>query len=159
MPIRPEPADLGEIVARVTEELRLTHAGRRIDIETQGDLRGTWDGGRLAQVVSNLVGNAIQHGEEASPVQLRIDGTDPQSVLLAVANAGDIPPHILREVFNPFRGGSGAGESAEGLGLGLYIVQQIVQAHGGVVDVTSAAGRTTFTVRLGRQVALNRSES
>ena len=159
MPIRPEPADLGEIAARVTEELRLTHAGRRIGIEARGDLGGTWDAGRLAQVVSNLVGNAIQHGKESSAIELEIDGVDPQFVSLAVTNAGEIPPQILREIFNPFRGGSEDGESVQGLGLGLYIVQQIVQAHGGVVEVRSGAGRTTFTVRLGREAELERLEA
>jgi signal transduction histidine kinase len=150
MPIRREPADLGEIASRVTEELRLAHAGRQIAIDAAGDLRGDWDAGRLAQVISNLVGNAIQHGEPDCVVDVRLDGREPGELVLAVSNAGSIPSHLLREIFNPFRGGSEPGESPQGLGLGLYIVQQIVHAHGGSVDVTSVDGRTTFVVRLGR---------
>lgn len=145
VPIRPEPSDLGEIVKAAAVELHAAHPGRSIDVQVTGDTRGNWDPGRLSRVASNLVGNALQHSTE-DPVRVEVTGGS-ERVSLAVHNLGTpIPESARRLIFEPFRRGDA---SAEGLGLGLYIVREIARAHGGTVDVTStAADGTRFNVDL-----------
>ncbi|MET0552621.1 MAG: hybrid sensor histidine kinase/response regulator [Vicinamibacteria bacterium] len=150
--VRPDGADLGVLVQRVLPELQGAVPERLIELRTEGDLRGRWDADRLAQVVSNLVGNAIEHGQPETPIALHLDGSRPYEVRVLVANAGVIPPALLPRVFDPFRREARPNGKSDGLGLGLYIAQQIVQAHGGAIAVESAGGRTTFTVTLPREV-------
>ena len=146
-----EPADLGKLVEGVLDELRTAHPERVIELALQGDLAGQWDTGRLGQLVSNLVGNALQHGEADQPVQVTVDGLAPAHLNLSVTNAGAIPADILPQLFDPFRGKRRAAGRQDGLGLGLYIVQQIAMAHGGRVCVdTSAPAHTRFHVQLAR---------
>jgi len=151
IPLKREPADLGVLVDRVVSELQAANPERQIKVEKAGDLRGSWDAVRLAQVATNLVGNALQHGEQ-DVVRVTADGKRPNEVLLEVNNTGMIPPELLPQLFDPFRGSQQRqGGRAEGLGLGLYIVQQIVLAHGGRVDVQSGqSNRTVFLVRIPR---------
>jgi signal transduction histidine kinase len=124
---------------------------RRIELEVLGDAHGTWDPGRMAQVISNLVSNAVAHGAPYAPVTVQIDATGDDHVDLSVHNEGPpIPPELLPVLFEPFRRGTGD-KSPRGLGLGLYIVRQLVEAHGGTVDVRSTAPEgTTFTIELQR---------
>jgi signal transduction histidine kinase len=147
-----EPVDLGGVVGRVVRESLAAHAGRAVDVRQQGNLNGQWDAGRLAQVASNLIANALQYGDTSEPVVVELDGTRDGTVDLVVSNAGSIPKELLPVIFDPFRGRSEPARRSEGLGLGLYIVRQIVEAHEGHVDVTSNTGeRTRFTVQLPRQ--------
>lgn len=156
IPVEPGSADLGVIAADVTDEARLSHPERLVAIETRGDLHGHWDSDRLAQVVSNLVENALRHGAADAPVSIRIEGTE-RAVSLAVHNTGPtIPSALLRALFDPFRSGEGQARTsrASGLGLGLYISHQIVSAHRGTIDVRSSEVEgTTFTVEVPRLVA------
>jgi hypothetical protein len=124
-------------------------------LDVEGDLSGEWDPGRLRQVLSNLIGNAIQHGGTDSEVALtaRAEGPD---VLLEVRNGGAIiPPDLLPTIFDPLVRGASAGSPPRrpgSIGLGLYIVREIVDAHGGAVTVQSTAAEgTTFTARLPRE--------
>ena len=152
IPLKREAADLGALADRVVGEVQAAYPEHRIDVRKSGDLNGNWDGERLAQVASNLLGNALQHGNEKEAVQVNVDGRKPDEVRITVANSGTIPPDLLPQLFDPFRGGAQrqAGRT-EGLGLGLYIVQQIVLAHGGRVQVESGeSNRTTFTVSIPR---------
>jgi two-component system sensor histidine kinase/response regulator len=147
-----EPADFATVVGRVVRESLAAKPGKDIEVRQRGDFNGQWDAGRLAQVASNLITNALQYGEAGQPVVVELDGTRQNSVELVVANAGSIPRELLPVIFDPFRGRSDPGRSNDGLGLGLYIVQQLVEAHEGSVDVTSNASEgTRFTVRLPRQ--------
>jgi signal transduction histidine kinase len=153
IPLSLEPTSLSAVCLRVLEELQTAHPDRQIFYEEDRDWKGIWDAERLAQVVSNLVSNALEHGGETVPVYVR---SYPRGELVAleVHNPGaPIPPHRLATLFQPFLGGRAPGERKRrsGLGLGLYIVREIVQSHGGRVSVHSAeAEGTTFTVFLPR---------
>ncbi|HZH16398.1 MAG TPA: PAS domain-containing sensor histidine kinase [Archangium sp.] len=145
--------DLREFLGLLVEEVRLTHPGRDVLLEVSGDGRGKWDSDRLAQLLTNLLNNALQHGLEDEPVRLRVSG-GPDGVVLEVHNRGTpIPPDALPHLFEPMRRGAGAVRSSKykSVGLGLYIVQQIVLSHRGTIEVSSSeAEGTTFTVRLPR---------
>jgi signal transduction histidine kinase len=151
VPVTPVPADLSQVATAVADEIRLAWPDRAVDVDVRGDPHGEWDPARLSQVISNLVGNAIGYGDPQLPVRVLVDGTE-DDVLLKVSNDGPpIPPDMIHVLFEPFRRGVAADRSPGGLGLGLYIVQQIVQAHGGRITVESGAKMgTTFTVRLPR---------
>jgi two-component system sensor histidine kinase/response regulator len=151
IPLQREPADLGALVDRVLNEVQAAYPERQIQAEQAGDLNGKWDGERMAQVTSNLLGNALQHGDACGEVRVSVDGTRPEAVVIKVENSGTVPPELLPQLFDPFRGARRQTGRTEGLGLGLYIVQQIVLAHGGSVDVQSGNdNRTAFVVRIPR---------
>ncbi len=140
--------DLGQTVLQMVDELRLAYPDRSIDCDVTPHLVGEWDFDRLARVVSNLVGNALVHGEPRSPirVRLRLAGA---VVTLEVHNLGPVIPEAdAQTIFDPYRRRD-SDRSHDGLGLGLFITKQIVSAHGGTISVTSTAGDgTTFSVTL-----------
>ncbi|MEJ0038269.1 MAG: hybrid sensor histidine kinase/response regulator [Gammaproteobacteria bacterium] len=147
-----EPVDLASVVGRVVRESQAGKPGRALEIHQQGHFNGQWDAGRLAQVASNLIANALQYGDPKEPVIVELDGTGETSVEMIVSNAGGIPRELLPQIFDPFRGRSEPSRRSEGLGLGLYIVKELVEAHEGRVGVSSNPGeRTRFTVRLPRR--------
>jgi two-component system, sensor histidine kinase and response regulator len=149
--VRKDAADLGAVVQRVLPELQGAAPDRVIEVRETGDLSGRFDADRLAQVVSNLVGNAIEHGQPGTSIAVRLDGGAPGEVRITVANAGAIAPALLPRVFDPFRRDARQPGRQDGLGLGLYIAQQVALAHGGAITVDSGEGRTTFTVALPRE--------
>lgn len=151
LPVRRRPTDLCELAHDTVAEFELTHPGRVRLACARGLHAGEWDRDRLAQVVSNLVGNALTHGDEASPVTVSVRA-EPPDVVLSVHNEGPpIPAELLPRIFDPFKRAGPDGGGRRGLGLGLYIVQQIVLAHGGSICAESSeAGGTTFSVRLPR---------
>jgi signal transduction histidine kinase len=142
--------DLGTVIDEAVAELRARKADVALVIETRGDLRGRWDPDRLAQVVSNLVGNAIDH---ASPpgVSVSVEGVGDE-VRLTVRNEGRIEEQLLPVIFEPFHGRAfGARARGRGLGLGLYITRQIVLAHGGRLELEQGPGdRVTFVATIPR---------
>ena len=151
MPITIAAANLGVVVREVVDEVQSANPSCRIDFEADGDLSGNWDVERLKQVVSNLLMNAIQHGSgEHVTVRAKSDYT---FVRLEVHNPGPaIADELLATMFDPLVRGSNLNQEKMGLGLGLFIVNEIVSAHKGTVAVTSSehAG-TTFVVRLPRR--------
>jgi CheY-like chemotaxis protein len=156
LPVTPRPTDLFAVCCRVVEEMEATHPGRHVAVEHSGDLHGEWDPDRLAQVVSNLVGNALEYSPEGAAVHLALAG-GADGVKLTVENEGPpIPAEMLPVIFDPFRRGAHNGHSApRGLGLGLFISDQIVRAHAGTISVESAPEQgTRFTVTLPRASAL-----
>ncbi|WP_092950107.1 hybrid sensor histidine kinase/response regulator [Paracidovorax konjaci] len=151
LPVRAAPADLGELVQRTAAEWRTSHPDRTIAVTRDGDLTGQWDAERLYQVAANLLGNAIHHGDPQQPVEVHLDGQGAASVVMTVRNGGEIPAALIPQLFDPFRGREREPGRHQGLGLGLYIVHQIVTAHGGSIGVCSREGRTLFRVELPRE--------
>jgi signal transduction histidine kinase len=150
IPLAPRPLELSSVVRQVMDELDDTHPNCTLRLEHEGDTNGIWDADRLSQVFSNLVANAVQHGVLEHGVSVRIDGTNAAQVRVEVHNMGEIPQAFLPRVFEPMTGVSPRGQNTQGLGLGLFISQQILRAHGGRIDVQSTELGTTFTVSLPR---------
>jgi signal transduction histidine kinase len=138
--------------------MRALHPDRQFHLETTGDLSGTWDAGRIEQLLSNLVRNAVQHGDPAKSITIRAQA-DGERVLLSVHNEGEpIPEQLLDRVFEPLVRGEQAQDgsrSAGNMGLGLYIASTVARAHSGSINVQSSkAGGTTFKVSLPRAARL-----
>ncbi len=152
--LTPAPCNLGEIARQVVAEHQPEPPHPGINLLERGDLSGVWDAGRLAQVLSNLIGNALSHGEPSEAVQVQLDGEATDRVWLRVTNAGSMAEATRARIFDPFSRSPERQGPEKGLGLGLYIVQQVVQAHGGTVCVADeVAERTTFAVELPRTPA------
>jgi len=150
LPITAEEALLDELAREVVAELRAAHRGRQIELGARGNLRGRWDPGRIAQLLSNLAANALSHGAREYPVTVALDG-EGETVRLSVSNRGPvIPPELVERLFEPFQQGTDSRTRRRGLGLGLFIVREIVRAHGGSIDVRSLEDLTTFVVTLPR---------
>ncbi len=148
-PLSFRPVDLGEIVRGVVDEVHAGIPDRPIELRTRGTLRGNWDPARMSQAITNLVSNAIAYGEPGTTVTVDVEGDD-HDATVTVNNIGlPIPPAFMAVIFEPFRRDVPQDRSPHGLGLGLYIVEQIVLAHGGGIRVESNAQEgTTFTMRL-----------
>jgi signal transduction histidine kinase len=145
--------DLASVVNDEVEQWRGAHPEVGIDLEATGDIRGHWDGARLQQVLRNLLSNAISYGSPNTPVRVALYGEE-RDIRLEVTNSGPtIDPSTLRQIFDPLARGSAASDRHDtrgSLGLGLFIVRSIAEAHGGDVEVRSGGGETTFVVRLRR---------
>jgi signal transduction histidine kinase len=156
MKVVPADIDLAEELADELEQLRGAHPNRRIEVAVTGNTRGHWDGGRMKQVLRNLVSNAIEYSPSGTPVRLTLAGEQAE-VRLEVANEGSIiDPSVGNELFEPLKRGAvetDSPEARDGLGLGLFIVREIARAHGGTVEVRCDrdADETIFAVSLPRQ--------
>jgi signal transduction histidine kinase len=155
IPIAPAPMNMGKVVHDVVNEESAAHPDRKIEIDARGSLKGVWDCARITQVLTNLIGNALEHGSDKTAVNVTVQGDD-KEVSIAIHNRGAaIPEDQLDGLFNAMKrqgiAGNASGPSAN-LGLGLYIADQIVHAHKGRIDVESSEDRgTTFTVHLPRK--------
>lgn len=155
IPVEKAKTDMAALCQEIADELRSINASQTIEVSRTGDPTGLWDVARMGQVLSNLMGNAIQYSEASSPVTVTVLGLDPKKVIVTVHNFGaPIPPESQKIIFQSWMRGQEVKVSAEHgthLGLGLYIARLIVEAHGGEISVTSdqTAG-TTFTLRLPR---------
>jgi PAS domain S-box-containing protein len=146
-------ADMGDVYERAAAELQVLHPNRAVTVRREGDLAGYWDAARLERVLVALLGNALKHGSDATPVSVVMDGADAQRVVVTVHNDGaPIPPEVLPLVFEPFTTGSYDKQGRRrGIGLGLHIAGLLVSAHGGALTLDSSAGAgTTATVTLPR---------
>jgi signal transduction histidine kinase len=157
IPIAPANMNMGKLVHDVVNEISAGHPDRKIEIDARGSLKGEWDCARMTQVLTNLLGNALEHGSDRTVVSVDVRG-DEKEVAIAVHNRGAaIPADQLDGIFNAMKrqeiSAQSDGPSAN-LGLGLYIADQIVHAHEGRIDVESSEDRgTTFTVHLPRRRA------
>ncbi|MFC5479994.1 sensor histidine kinase [Massilia suwonensis] len=146
--LRLRDAAIGATLEQVVDEMCGLYPLRTIEATIAPDLRLRCDPERIAQLLSNLLKNALVHGGEHTPVRVSA-ALDDDEFVLSVANAGpELPRSVIAGLFKPYwRAASRSG--SEGLGLGLYIVDQIARAHGGSIDVSSTGGTTAFVFRLG----------
>lgn len=155
MPIKPGPGNLVTQFGKILEETRVRNPKAVLHLESTGDFSGTWDEGRMGQLLSNLLANAISYGARGEPITVRLWEQQDQ-VIFSVHNLGTpIPLKEQQQIFKPRVRGllPAKAEQREptGLGLGLFICQEIVRAHGGSIAVTSdATAGTSFTVTLPR---------
>lgn len=145
------PTDLRETCNSVLAEMRAIYQDRELQLEGDTWLEGLWDRPRISQLLGNLVGNAIQHGDPKSPVILRAEGTD-DGVKFTVRNQGSrIPDELLPNIFERFIQGKSGSEikaPSTSLGLGLYIAKEIAVAHGGTITAYSTDEETRFEVNI-----------
>ncbi len=152
-----ESTDLAALALAVVETFKHLHLTRTFRLEVALDgVVGPWSGSRISQVLTNLLDNAVKHGDPTSPVTVRVVG-DEAAATIVVSNMGPVIPVELHDsIFEPMRQGPSAAKT-KGVGLGLFIVREIARAHGGDVAVTSSTERgTAFTVRLPKRAAQDR---
>ncbi|WP_426105658.1 sensor histidine kinase [Massilia sp. TSP1-1-2] len=155
IPVTAAPMDFRVECETVVDEMRIFHPGRMFELAMHGDLHVHWDRARIAQALSNLVANAVQHGAATEPVWITIS-REQSDVVWVVQNAGAvIAPARLRTMFDPVKtfsiksASERSASQTHNLGLGLYITHEIATAHGGKIRVTSTPSHgTTFTLRI-----------
>ena len=154
LPIEPKPMNLADAAREAIAEACAGRPDCQVHLHTDGDTQGQWDRGRIDQLLQNLIGNALQHGLNGQVPTLSLDGTA-DSVELRMHNFGPpIPQAALGTVFDPLvrSATEELGSNSTSLGLGLFIVKEVVQAHRGTIEVASSeAAGTTFTVVLPRR--------
>ena len=148
IPLKADRTDLQRVCEEVVLEVQASHPDAVVRFDSHGDVTGNWDADRLAQVVSNLVGNAIEYGGKTPVTVVASEARD--RVKLTVHNDGDpIPPHTQTNIFEPLA--RGTSEGPHNIGLGLFIARAIVVAHGGEIRLRSTAeSGTTFELTLPR---------
>lgn len=146
IPIQRNQLDVRTVLQDVLEEVMLANPTRRIESKValaHGNFCGYFDGTRVAQAVTNLVRNAIEHGGDPIIIELFDEG---DTVRIEVCNEGSIPIDLMPRLFLPFA----RERNGEGLGLGLFITSEIARAHGGTVLVAERDHRVHFSLYLRR---------
>jgi signal transduction histidine kinase len=155
IPVTPAEYDLSPECRSVVQEMKLFHPERNFRVDIEDDIAVVWDRARMSQALSNLMANAIQHGAATSPLWVSVNRVR-DDVVMTIRNEGEIiPPMVLRSMFDPARSfairtpSERSASQTSNLGLGLYITNEIVLAHGGKIRVTSTKhDGTTITVRI-----------
>lgn len=150
LPLQLHPTRLDTLLQRTLDEMHTSFPQQHVTSTLDGDMTVVWDSERICQVITNIVGNAIQHGDTRMPVSVSIDGRHASSVTLEVVNGGTIPAELLPRLFDPFAGRERPAGRHQGLGLGLFIADQIVRAHDGHTSVHSHDGITRVRMELPR---------
>lgn len=153
MPIQRRTTDVAALAREVVSDLPPDVASR-IDVDVHGNATGAYDTDRIWQAISSLVANALDHGSTSGRIRVIVDGEDPRKVIVKVTNAGAIAEDLRLVLFDPFqshRVRDPERTHGRGLGLGLYIVREIVAAHHGTIAATSDTGEVTFTINLPRR--------
>lgn len=148
--VTPALVDLAQVCEEEVELQRAVWPGHAIELVTEGRTQGVWDAFRLKQVLGNLISNAAKYGDQAAPIIVRLAGGD-SAMVFSVENSGPtIAASAVPSLFEPMQRAAQGNEEAErtSLGLGLFIVRQIVQAHGGTVSLSSGDGKTLFSLTL-----------
>jgi signal transduction histidine kinase len=153
IPIVRAEMDIAKVSRQAVEEIAAMHPQRVVNFDATGELQGHWDRARISQVLSNVINNAVQHGSSKTPINVTVAG-DADEITLTVRNWGPlIPATELGRIFDPMYRIEGDKPVAprENLGLGLYITERIVAAHGGTIGVESSEKKgTAFTIHLPR---------
>jgi signal transduction histidine kinase len=155
LPVKLVPSNLVKICADIVEEQQIANPEHTIVLKTEGTFDGNWDENRIAQVFSNLLGNAVQHGVTFSPIEVNLTSSL-DSVFIRINNKGEpIPPSKIKHIFEPLvrheQNEHVDYSQKTSLGLGLYIAREIVLSHNGTVSVTSSETEgTTFEISLPR---------
>jgi signal transduction histidine kinase len=153
--VKRESMDLAPVCRQTVAEFVAAYPERTIRLDCGAALHGAWDATRISQMLSNLISNAIQHGDQTTPVTVEVR-SESQEIVLKVHNDGPpIPQSELPTIFDPFSRGAkqdtAAVNESRHLGIGLFVARQMVEAHSGKISVTSTVqGGTTFVVRLPR---------
>ena len=157
IPIVRAEMNLGKVVCDMIDEITAAHPERKVQINARAEQIGEWDAARISQALTNLIGNAVEHGSPGTTVTVELRG-DEENVAIAIHNRGPvISADQLNGIFNPMKVRATpekpiASGPTGNLGLGLYIAERIVHAHRGWIEVESIKGRgTTFTVHLPRR--------
>lgn len=157
IPVDPHTVDLRHVCQNVVDEAMTFHPDRKVELVAEGNLTGMWDGARMAQAFANLLSNAIQHGRPETAIRVTLKGFEKEVVFEVHNDADPISPAKLRTFFDPVRrfairpANERSSSRTQNLGLGLYVVKEIVIAHEGNVSVCSSTqDGVTFTVRLPR---------
>lgn len=150
--IRTEQVDFSGLMRQVTEDCAALFEDHEIVFHGAPDCDIMGDRDRLERLALNLISNAVKYSPEGSTVRVNVERQNAR-VALSVGDEGPgIDADDVEVIFQPFGRGKSAGSIAKGAGLGLYVVKQIVEAHGGSIDVESTEGRGT-TVRVALPVA------
>jgi signal transduction histidine kinase len=152
IPIIRADTDVGELIHETVREMSASHPTHRVEVRTSGNLHGAWDRERLMQALVNLVSNAVHHGAADRPIMISVVGGDDE-VLITVHNEGPvIAPERMEHLFDAMKEiQPGSMNDRRHLGIGLYIVDKIVSAHDGSIEVESSSSEgTTFTIHLPR---------
>ncbi|MBC7975136.1 MAG: HAMP domain-containing histidine kinase, partial [Myxococcales bacterium] len=150
IPVEPRDMALLPLVTAAVDELTLAYPQVQFTLREPIEVDGRWDPDRLSQVISNLMSNAAQYGKKGAPVTIQLAHLG-DAVTITITNAirdKPIAPELLAVLFDPYRRGRGSERHHAGLGLGLYIVKEIVQAHRGRIEVESSEAGTSFCVVL-----------
>lgn len=156
IPMHFADCDLAEVARQLVAETRTTYLHRGIDLAIEGPAVGHFDADRIAQALGNLVVNAITYSPPTEAVTVRVVGTETEVQIAVHSRGPTIPPATLPRLFKPFQRGQGAPaavsdhDASRSVGLGLFIVDEIVQGHHGRIEVLSDAGVTVFTMILPR---------
>ena len=144
-----EPFELAEVVESLIAELP-EGLRERVALEHDDDTDGRWDRDRVSRALSTLISNALEHGARDAKVRvaIRSDEGNADHILLTVESEGEMASEVVDQLFVPKRQVAHKGHAPSGLGLGLYVAQNVAHAHGGALEVRSAQGRTRFTLRL-----------
>lgn len=154
--VRPVPGNFAALCQQAFDEVCAAYPKRDLQCEIPGDVPLVFDAARMRQVLSNLLGNSVHHGDAAFPIFLVVRNDETQVTVVVKNQGAPIPPDALQVIFNPLvqvaTNESAMDERpATSLGLGLFITREIVTGHGGSIAVTSSAGEgTAFSVRLPR---------
>ncbi|CAN5503248.1 HAMP domain-containing sensor histidine kinase [soil metagenome] len=144
--IESKPTDLRQICLDIVEEFKISNPEQIFEFYAEENCYGDWDEGRIGQVLGNFLSNAISYGSSGKPVKINLI-EDCDKVILQVNNQGEmVGEETMQNLFKPFWRGAKKRSNSSGLGLGLFIVKQIIESHGGSINVESNQEYgTTFT--------------
>jgi signal transduction histidine kinase len=155
IPIHAKRCSIAAICREALDEVRAAHSQRQFDFAMAADTDWLVDNARLRQALSNLLNNAVQHGDPAAPIALSVAVEEGPQLTIRIKNQGKpIPPESLQVIFDPLvqlseKSAIGIETPSTNLGLGLFIAREVATGHGGTLDVSSdAVNGTVFVLRI-----------